>query len=410
MGSMSDLNPIHIGLFAPALPVKGMSNGIVAYVRIMRDALRALGHKVSIIDADQIERADGTIADLPVYRGLPSRVRTLLEGWQGGDATTAYVRTRLLCGLEALKADGAQIVEIEETWGWAARLVDRGVPVVLRLHGPHVFAREQAEASEVDRQREAAELTAFQRVQAVTAPSSPVLQSMAEQGSVQLTRVIRNPVPLPAVQWDAARAEPDQLLFVGRFDLLKGADVVVRAFAKAFEQRPSLKLVMVGPDRGLGGDVHFEAFAQSIAPDARAAIDYVGEKTPEEIMELRLRSTLAIVGSRFETFGYTAFEAQAIGMPLLMTDTLGPRGILRDGENARIVPVDDAEGMARTILDMMADPVSLARMGAAGRNFVATKLDPMGIAEATASLYRDVLLINSKPQRRQVELNHCDYA
>ncbi len=127
-------------------------------------------------------------------------------------------------------------------------------------------------------------------------------------------------------------------------------------------------------------------------------------------MPLRLGSALAIVGSLFETFSYTAFEALALGMPLLMTDTLGPRGILSDGVDCRLVPVNDAEKMAKTIIEMVDDPLSLVCMGAAGRAMVATKMDPMQIGRDTADFYRDVLLVRSKPAvRRDVELNHCDY-
>ena len=397
---MSDqpVHPFHVGLISPALPSKGMSNGIVTYVRILRDALRDQGHRVTVADADQIELPDGSIADLPVSRGLSSRIQTLAEGWRGREPSTAYVRVRLLCAFEAMKAAGVQIVEMEETWGWASRLAGRGVPIVIRLHGPHAFAREAAQRNRTDRRREAAELLAFRRVQAASSPSATVLQAMADQaGGSQRTRVIFNPVPIPSDEWSPDRADANQLLFVGRFDSLKGADVVVRAFAKAVERRPSLRLVMVGPDRGLGGRVHFDEFVREIPEEAQAKIEFLGEQLPERVAQLRLQSGLAIVGSRYETFPYTAFEAQAVGMPLLMTDTFGPKGIVSDGIDGRVVPVADPDSMADAIVQMVDDPASLKRLGAAGRAMVADKMDPTRIARETAELYRDVLARREAP-------------
>lgn len=390
--SRQGTRPLHVGLYAPALPSKGLSNGIVTYVGIMREALRALGHQVTIVDTENIEFSDGTIADLPTSRGLLCRVQMLNEAWRGRDNSTAYVRLRLLCAFDALKAAGAEIFEIEETWGWASRLVGRGIPVVMRLHGPHALAREAVERTRTDSRREAAELLAFGKVQAVTSPSASVLQAIVAQGGkASLARVIHNPVRVPGNQWSLGRADANQILFVGRFDLLKGADIVVRAFADAVEQRPSLKLVMVGPDRGLGGTVHFEEFVQSIPAKARSSIEFLGEQKPERVAQLRLQSALAIVSSRYETFPYTAFEAQALGMPLLMTDTLGPRGIVSDGIDGRLVPVADPASMAQTIIEMIDDPASLTRLGAAGRAMVANNMDPAHIARATARLYTEVL-------------------
>lgn len=384
---------VHVGLFSPALPSRGLSNGIVTYVRIMRDALRSLGHSVTVVDPEQIEFSDGTIADLPKSTGLKCRIQTLAEAWNGRETSTAFVRVRILEAFRALKAAGVQVVEIEESWGWAGRIVGRGLPIVMRLHGPHTLARETASRGWLDRRREASELKAFQSVQAVSSPSASVLQTMVEAGGkAQLTRVIHNPMHLPREQWSLKQSHPDQILFVGRFDLLKGADIVIRAFAKAVEKRPSLRLVMVGPDRGLGGAVRFQEFVLSIPSEAREKIDFLGEQSPQRISQLRLQSALAIVGSRYETFAYTIFEAQALGMPLLMTDTLGPRGMITDGVDGRIVPVADPAAMAEAITQMVDDPASLARMGAAGRNMVGERMDPRRIAQQTVELYGDAQL------------------
>ena len=77
--------PLRIGLYAPALPESGVSNGIVTYAGIMRDALRSLGHSVMIVTPEQVERFDGSVVDLPTSRGVVRRIRAFAEGFSPKD-------------------------------------------------------------------------------------------------------------------------------------------------------------------------------------------------------------------------------------------------------------------------------------------------------------------------------------
>jgi hypothetical protein len=120
-----DDGPLRIALYAPALPKSGVSNGIVTYSRIMRDALRALGHSVAVVSADQIEHADGRVAALPKPSGVVGRVRILMEARRGEDGSNIWTRLRILDAFEAARRAGAQVFEIEESFGWAGRLAGR---------------------------------------------------------------------------------------------------------------------------------------------------------------------------------------------------------------------------------------------------------------------------------------------
>ncbi|MFL6721572.1 MAG: glycosyltransferase family 4 protein, partial [Sphingomonas sp.] len=221
--------------------------------------------------------------------------------------------------------------------------------------------------------------------------------------SVPIMRVIPNPVPVPPDRdaWSLERATADQMLCVGRFDLRKGADIVIRAFAEAVKQRPSLSLVMAGPDSGLvqptGNRVHFAEFvASQIAPEARSRITFLGPQPSQRIHELRLQSRVAIVGSRFETFSYVAAESMALGMPVLATDIYGPGEFIRDGIDGRIVPVEDVGALARGMVEMSSDQSRLAQMGRAARERVRECFSPERIAKDSVAVYREVLAAHSR--------------
>jgi glycosyltransferase involved in cell wall biosynthesis len=357
-----------------------------------------------VVTPDNVERYDASIAILARPNRAFERIRATLEGLRTPDGSTAWMRLRVLDAFRAAKRAGAQVFEIEESFGWAGRLAGHGLPVVERLHGPHAFVRDEIETAEQKRSgdlREDAERRSFEKVQAISAPTQRLLDELIDRYrlSPPIVRAIPNPIPLAprGAVWNLDQANPNQILFVGRFDLCKGADVLVRAFAHALQERPSLNLVMAGPDIGLPqpglGIVHFSQFVErEVPPDARARIRFLGLQPPERIAELRLQSAFSIVPSRFETFGYTIVEAMAVGMPVLASDTFGPGEIIRDRVDGRLMPIGDVDATASAMLAMASDPPVLAAMGRAAYDRVSEWLSPARIARETLSLYREVLV------------------
>ena len=53
--------------------------------------------------------------------------------------------------------------------------------------------------------------------------------------------------------WHLDTCDKNTILFVGRFDVRKGADIVLKAFRLILKAFPSAKLIFVGPDVGLPG-------------------------------------------------------------------------------------------------------------------------------------------------------------
>jgi len=352
---------LRIAFFSPELPSIGGSNGIITYCRIMRDALRDLGHSVMIVSASHVEHFDGRIAELP----RPSAWNRL-RGRRYRDNFAA-----ILNAFDTAKACGAQVFEIEESFGWAGRL--KGLPVVARLHGPNAFCPDSH-----DSRRETAEFASLRKVDAITSPSARLLDAVRHRYPKKLPPafVIPNPMPSPAETWRLDSADPEQILFVGRFDKRKGADIAIEAFAKARERRPSLKMVMVGP-----GEPWM---------DIPPSVTVLGALSGAEVTALRLQSSLALSTSRFENFPYSLAEAMAIGSPVLAADSFGVGEMIRDGIDGRLVPVADADATAEGIVEMLADPSKLAKMGEAAALRVSEYMSPSRIASQTAELYADL--------------------
>lgn len=395
-------DPLRIGLFSPALPDSGLSNGIVTYTRVMRDALTALGHSVIVVTPTEIV-IDGSRQ--PVHRAnkLLRRLRKFRETRNLANGADAWVNLQVIEAFEAAKFAGAQVFEIEESFGWAGELVGRGIPIVERLHGPHCLVRDDYESRELEqagRLREDAELSSFQRVEAITAPTGRMLAELEGRYGLRslLGHVIPNPIPdaVEAAAWSQGAADPDQVLFIGRIDRCKGADVLIEAFSRALRDRPSLRLVMVGPDRGVaqpdGTLHHFDQLASAqLTADQKDRIEFIGVQSPERIQVLRAKSALAIVASRFENFPYSIAEAMSAGMPIVTTDTFGGGEMIRDGIDGLVVPIGDAEAMSRAILEMIGNPARAASFAQSARLRAADWLSPKRVAMQTIKVYRDVI-------------------
>jgi glycosyltransferase involved in cell wall biosynthesis len=353
---------MHIGFFSPALPDSDATNGIVTYVRVMRQALMALGHSVTVVTPTAIERCDGVVATLPP---AGSKLKALVERRRGPGA---WRRLCVLNAFHAAREAGVDIFEIEESFGWAAHL--KGVPIVQRAHGPHVLHKPWV--ADYDPRRAVAELSAFKKVDAVTFTTRGVLDELSGLTSWRLARVIPNPIEVPVQRWRAENADPDQVLFVGRIDSLKGAEVAIEALSKTLKRRPSLKLLMVGPGEPIA---------------APPQVQFLGSLRPDDVMKLRLGSALALGTSWRECFPYSLVEAMALGMPVVSTDWPGSREVITDDLEGRVVSISD---LSTAILEMLGN----ASIGARARDSVKRRLDPAFIAQDTVEFYEQVLSVD----------------
>jgi glycosyltransferase involved in cell wall biosynthesis len=383
------------------LPDSGFANGIVTYVSIMRDAFRAQGHDVSVLGRYEYQDFEGRKHQV----AQPGRLQTQLAKARARlDPAWRHTVFSAMAFVTTLKAAHARrpldVVEIEESFGWSHELMGSGPRIVARLHGPHVFGRDDVETEQQkvgSAWRIRCEGRALAKVDALSCPSGRLLRATLDHYKLQpqIAETIPNPMPLghASARWSLDGCDPDQLLCVGRFDSRKGADIVLDGFALAAAARPSLRLIMVGPDYGLsepdGSRTHFADYARAmLSPETREKISFLGTCSSEEISKLRLRSAFTIIGSRFENFPYSLAESMAIGMASIVSDSFGNGEMVINGETGLVVPIGDREALASAILRLRDDPQMLARMGERAYLRCAEWLDPDRIARETVALYR----------------------
>jgi len=135
------------------------------------------------------------------------------------------------------------------------------------------------------------------------------------------------------------------LMHISNFRPVKRVRDVVRVFARVHQEVPSV-LVMVGdgPDR-----VHAEAEARELGVEHR--VFFLGKI--ETVAPLLSAADLFLIPSQSESFGLSALEALASGVPVIGTDAGGLPEVVRAGETGALCAVGDVEGMAVAAIEIM---------------------------------------------------------
>lgn len=394
-----------VALATPGWPT--LSNGIATYALAIRDALAALDVRALLlarsVQGDRPEDVVSVAWDART-RSLAERVADRVLARLGADRALGYefVRSHLLALRRLRAARGVQLFEMEEGAGLAGRIARRSpVPVVARLHGPWFLNGVARGVPQDDafRRRDRLEGIGLGRVHGITAPSRDVLRRTREHFGLALPHaaVIPNPMPLApeAACWDPAACDSERIAFIGRFDRHKAGDVVIDAFARVLERRPTARLVFVGPDRGLADDAgrswQLEAYARERLGDRRDRLEWAGEQPMEAVPGYRRGAALTIVASRYENFPYAALEAMAMGCPLVSTDAGGLAEVVEDGRNALTCPAGDAGALAGRILALLEQPALAVRLARQARADCAERYAPEPVARATLAYYEQVL-------------------
>jgi glycosyltransferase involved in cell wall biosynthesis len=163
---------------------------------------------------------------------------------------------------------------------------------------------------------------------------------------------------------------------LGRLHPNKGLDVLLRALPRV----PGLFLWIAGegPERD---------FLERLARDLGVAprVRFLGWRADRAA--LFRAADLCVYPSRAEPFGNVVVEAWACGTPIVTTASTGPKWLARDGEDAIVTPVDDADSLAEGILRVLGSKMLAERLAAAGRRRIADEFSEAAIVARYIRLF-----------------------
>jgi len=176
---------------------------------------------------------------------------------------------------------------------------------------------------------------------------------------------------------------------------LKGFAYLLDAFVALLKRRPSLKLTVIGGKLG-----RRETVERIERLNLNGALSLTGKVEPEEIVKAYAESTVAVVPSLYEGFGFPAGEAMACEVPVVST-TAGalPEVVGRNGDSGILVRPGCSESLARGIAELLDAPERQRQVGTAGRRRVQSLFTWRRAAERTVDAYRDVIARRAAQRR-----------
>ncbi|HEX4434487.1 MAG TPA: glycosyltransferase [Acidimicrobiales bacterium] len=157
------------------------------------------------------------------------------------------------------------------------------------------------------------------------------------------------------------------LLFVGRIQPLKRADVAIETLAE-LRQRDGApyRLVVVGGPSGPHGEKSLQSLYD--VADARGVREHVHfvEPQPHELLSSYYRAAdVCIVPSRSESFGLVALEAAACGTPVVASAVGGLTTLVDHGHTGYLVDDPDPVAYAAAVRKVFDEPLAAERLSTA---------------------------------------------
>lgn len=153
------------------------------------------------------------------------------------------------------------------------------------------------------------------------------------------------------------------LLFVGRIQSLKGADVAIEALARLRQAHPRARLVMIGGASGSGGDRELDALrSRASRPDLDGAVTFLPPVPHDQLPDVYRAADLLLLPSRSETFGLVAAEAQASGLPVVAARVGGLVHVVDDGGSGVLVDGWEPDAYAAAVDKIVSDPALATRL------------------------------------------------
>jgi starch synthase len=198
--------------------------------------------------------------------------------------------------------------------------------------------------------------------------------------------------------------DPDRpsVVFVGRITRQKGLTYLLRAAAKL---PPEVQLVLCAgaPDTPeILAEV--QAGVQALQRQRSGVVWLDKLLSQHELSAVLTQATTFVCPSIYEPLGIVNLEAMACSAPVVGTSTGGIPEVVDDGVTGRLVPIEQADDgtgtplrpekfvadLARTLTEVVSDPVAAKKMGEAGRLRAERDFSWGSIAARTIEIYKSL--------------------
>ncbi len=214
---------------------------------------------------------------------------------------------------------------------------------------------------------------------------TPFIQSELQSAGIPSDRIweVPNGVELPAET--AQPGSHDLVVYAGNLyqgAVFKAFDVLLKAWGLVHREEPGIRLRLYGS----GKADRWKHVAKQ--EGCGHSVEFAG--ATDNLTERFMEAGFLILPSRIEGLSNVLLEAQAAGLPAVVSDIGGNVAVVKDGVNGLVVPVGDAVALADAILRLYRHPELRVQMGREARLHIAQKFAIESVAAQLESTYRKV--------------------
>jgi glycosyltransferase involved in cell wall biosynthesis len=129
-------------------------------------------------------------------------------------------------------------------------------------------------------------------------------------------------------------SEPFTFLFAGYAGQRKGTDLLLSSSARLAQDGYNHRVQFAGDG------------ADGLLAKTEAPIERLGYLNREELVAAFRQADVLVLPSRHDSFGRVVVEAMATGLPVLLSEHVGAKEAVAEGETGWVVPADDVDALA----------------------------------------------------------------
>jgi glycosyltransferase involved in cell wall biosynthesis len=156
-------------------------------------------------------------------------------------------------------------------------------------------------------------------------------------------------------------------LYVGRISREKNLELLANAFIALADAGHLSHLILVGDG----------PYRKELEEKLKGyPVLFTGFQAGEELSRSYASADVFVFPSTTDTFGNVVLEAQASGLPVIVSDQGGPQELLRDGQTGLIVEGNNAAALADAMRQFIMQRSLASHMGRQARQFIEANRPP----------------------------------
>jgi glycosyltransferase involved in cell wall biosynthesis len=370
------------------LYLSSSGGGLETNVRVLGPALLEAGHQASVLYLSRPPQANGhplPSNDLQTYYAPVGNWHYYLHratfGW-----TSLPLVVRSFEGARAFaqvvrsihEQEPLDLVEVPEI---TLPFHDLPVPYVVRLHSSAWMCRRMYGDPEprADRVAIGWEARTLRRAAAVSSPSQAVADYVRSVCDLRPLPVEIIPYPVDTSQFTPGlKSATPLVLFVGRVEKRKGADILLRALPRVLARHANCEFVFAGRV--------CEDMSELIG-NAPSQTRFLGPVPRAELVQWYQRAWVSVTPSLWDNSPNTIYEAMSCGTPVVATRVGGIPELVDHGETGLLVHPRDERALAEATTALLDDRPQGEQMGKRGREKAVAEYGLDKIVAQTLGLY-----------------------